>query len=294
MPNTIAEKLSQVEARLIASDLVFGQGSLDAFDESLWLVGYVLKIQNQADWDESQILDQHQENQIDGLLDRRCDTKAPLAYLINQSWFAGYSFFVDERVIIPRSYLSEWVLEHFEPWVNSQEIKNVLDLCCGCGCIGISTALELPHTQVTLCDLSEQALEVANINVAHYALESRVSMVQGDLFEGLNEKSFDLILCNPPYVSSQRMENLPDTFKLEPSLAFAGGEDGLDFIRRFLKQATDYLSEDGVVLLEAGSASNALESEFEEIPFTWLSTEYDEMVICILTRQELEQYKVLF
>jgi ribosomal protein L3 glutamine methyltransferase len=288
---TLEQMISRVEGELERTGMIFGQGSDDAWQEAVWLCLFAAGIEPSAaepDW--KLLLDRAQQGQVLELLQRRIDTRQPLAYLINEAWFGAEKFYVDERVIIPRSYLVEWIPEGFEPWIDRDALSNILDLCTGCGCIAILAAKHFGTASVVASDISGEALEVAAVNVQQHGLEQRVQLHRGDGFEGLQQK-FDLILCNPPYVSRERMERLPEEFQREPGIAFAGGDDGLDFISRILLQAREYLSDDGALVLEAGSASHALEQRYPRIPFNWLSTEYDEMVVFLITAGELDQYR---
>ena len=199
------------------------------------------------------------------------------------------NFYIDERAIIPRSYLSEWIAESFEPWLDAKKTHSILDLCTGCGCIAISCALAFPQATVLASDLSQPALQVANINIAHYQLGERVKIHHADGFSGISQR-FDLIVCNPPYVADEHMECLPAEYRHEPDSALRGGRNGLDFIAPMLGQAENYLTDDGILIVEAGSASHALEASYPTIPFTWLSTAYDEMVIFTLSASELREH----
>ena len=295
MQRSLKELITECESRLILADLSYGQGAEDVQDEALRLTLYCMDLKvssdeafEKIDW--TQEVPDSVEAKMNELVAQRIEKRMPLSYLTNEAWFAGYQFYVDERVIIPRSYLSEWIPDQFEPWVDSSQIHTILDMCTGCGCIGISCALQFPQATVLVSDISEQALAVAEINIKQYGLQKRVDAICSDGFTEISG-DFDLIVCNPPYVSDARMQRLPDEFKKEPESAFSGGEEGLNFIIPMLQQAEKFLSANGTLIVEAGSASTGLEDRFPDLPFTWLSTEYDEMVVFVINKQELMQYK---
>ncbi len=289
----LEEKIAAVQTRLEQAALFYGHGTDDGWDESTWMVLYVLGFDrasvldnNNFDW--QRVLNQPDLAAIDHMVEKRIQTRTPFAYLANQTWFAGNKFYIDRRAIIPRSYLSEWIPDAFQPWVDANKVHSVLDLCTGCGCIAISCALVFPQATVLASDLSTQALEVAGINIDNYRLGERVKLNHGDGFEGINEQ-FDLIVCNPPYVSDERMDRLPPEYCHEPDSALRGGRHGLDFMTPMLRQVENYLTNEGTLIVEAGSASHALEERYPTIPFTWLSTAYDEMVLFTLSARELRK-----
>ena len=291
----VEDKIDTVADFLDKAGLTYGHGTDNAWDESARIVLKCLNVdigeevsQGVLDWQRE--LDNDEVKAIDSLVKLRIESRQPLAYLINETWFAGHRFYVDERVIVPRSFLGEWIPELFQPWIDADKVNNILDLCSGSACIAISCALAFPQSKVVASDLSEAALQVAQRNIDDYKLSHRVITNYGDGFEGLLQK-FDLILCNPPYVSNTRMDSLPFEYRQEPDEAFRGGDDGLDFIVPMLQKAVNYLTPEGALIVEAGSASNALEDRFPQIPFTWLSTEYDEMVVFVMSASELESYQ---
>ena len=287
------QKIGLVTEILENSDLAFGQEVESAEDEAVLIVLKAMNIdvKNVLDDDVNflnQSIDEKQSIQIDKLVQHRITSRRPFAYIVNESWFAGNRFYIDERVLIPRSFLGEWIEDRFEPWVNADRVYSILDLCTGSGCIAISCALAFVNAEVTASDIDADALEVAKKNVENYEMQERVSLCQSDGFENIKGK-FDLIVSNPPYVSDDRMSTLPEEFLNEPDKAFRGGVNGLDFIVPMLARARDYLTESGVIIVEAGSASHALEQRYPNCPFTWISTEYDEMVVFVMTAAELDQ-----
>ncbi len=306
----LEEKIASVQARLEKANLCYGHGTDNAEDEAIWIVLYALGFDRTSALDNPNV-SQHQyrlsasdnndyqdwqtvhndaDLRIDQMVEKRLKQRIPFAYLANETFFAGNKFYIDQRAIIPRSYLSEWIADAFTPWIDSKKTHSILDLCTGCGCLAISCALAFPKATVLASDLSNQALDVAAINIANYQLGERITLHHGDCFAGIDEK-FDLIVCNPPYVSDERMGTLPPEYCHEPEEAFRGGQTGLDFISPMLRQAENYLTDEGSLIVEAGSASNALEQRYPSIPFTWLSTAYDEMVIFTLSADELKKHR---
>ncbi len=290
---TLEEVVDQIAIRFESIGLAYGHDTNNAWDEAAWIVLHTLGEDLSSpgyDWD--RVLDDTELGKIDGVVHKRIESRRPFAYLVNETWFAGRSYYIDDRVIVPRSYIAEWILEQFSPWISPDRINHILDLCTGCGCIAIALAYAFHSASVMASDLSTEALEVAAINVARHKMEKRVRLHQGDMFDGIDQR-FDLIVCNPPYVSDDRMLELPPEYLCEPDQAFRGGKDGLDFITPLLKQARKYLTDEGVLVIEAGSASHVLERYYSRIPFNWLSTEYDEMVIFLITAAELDQYQTM-
>lgn len=285
---TLEQMVGAVEQALDGADLVFGHGTEDALQEAYWLVlSACNEALGQEDYEWDRVLPANQVAAVELLLSQRISTRKPLAYLLKEAWFAGLQFYIDERALVPRSFMAEWIPDRFAPWVESRKVKRVLDLCCGSGCIGIAAAMAFPLAKVVLSDLSSEALQVAEKNIQLYGLANRAAVNQGKMFDGIEGK-FDLILCNPPYVSLERMRKLPEEFLAEPALALEAGEDGLDFLRPFLAGVRKILQDDGVLIVEAGSAGPVLEEAYPHVPFTWLGTEHDEMVLFYLDAEGLD------
>ncbi|MEJ2177347.1 MAG: 50S ribosomal protein L3 N(5)-glutamine methyltransferase [Gammaproteobacteria bacterium] len=290
---SIEQAVDRITAALEGAELSFGQGAESAEQEAIWLVLHACGVETMEDLSWGQKLEPQQGEVITSSLRKRIQGGQPMAYVLRQTWFAGFNFYVDERVIIPRSFISEWIPERFSPWIDAEQVETILDMCCGSGCIGIAAALELENARVTLSDVSEDAVMVAQINIERHKVGNRVTTHCGDRFEGLDQR-FDLILCNPPYVSSQRMATLPEEFRAEPELALKAGDDGLEFIAPFFAEVRDYLTDRGHAIVEAGSASAAVEKTWPEVPFTWLGTEFDERVLLIISAAELDQFQSHF
>ncbi len=287
---TIEQKANLISGLFEQAGLSYGHGVDNAWDEAVWVIlksiGFPME-NNEIDWE--QVLDVEQINQIDVLVEKRIRTRLPFAYIVNETWFAGLKFYVDQRALVPRSFLGEWIPDGFELWIDSTSIHSILDLCTGSGCIAIACATYFEGASVIGSDISKEALVVAETNIRNHSLEHRVTLNCGDLFEGIDKK-FDLIVCNPPYVSDERMRNLTKEYLHEPDLALRSGADGLDFIQRLMMKVGGCLNDNGVLILEAGSASFALEKAYPLVPFTWLSTAHDEMVVLVISAEEISQY----
>ncbi len=220
---------------------------------------------------------------------RRIDERKPAAYLTREAWLGEFRFYVDERVIVPRSYIAELLRDDLYPWVKEdQPVDTALDLCTGSGCLAILLALAFPDAQVDATDLSADALEVAARNVSDYKLEERVHLTRGDLFAGLTGR-YDLIVSNPPYVNRESMEALPQEYRAEPRMALAGGEDGLEIVRRLIGQAGAHLNEQGILVVEIGHNRDALEQAFPKLPFTWLETSGGDGFVFLLAAADLHR-----
>jgi ribosomal protein L3 glutamine methyltransferase len=293
---TLADLVGQVEQQLVNAELFFGHGTDNAFDEAAWLVMSAAGIDPSAepvDWQRA--LSDTQQSAVKQLAGRRIETRKPLAYLVRQAWFAGHEFYIDERAIIPRSHFGEWIPGRFEPWLGRTPVKAVLDLCTGSGCIAVAVALAFPEAKVDATDISIAALEVAAINIEQHGLGQRIRLLQGDLFNAIAKAArYDLIICNPPYVSDQSMAFFPAEHCFEPRLALAGGHNGLDFVRRILAEARWHLKKNGRLFVEAGSSAAAIEQIWPSVPFTWLTALMGESAVLMLTAVELDGYREQF
>ena len=294
---TIGEMLEYGQKLFEQSDIYFGHGTDNAWDEAVYLLSSVLKLPPDADrslLDNSVSADDQEK--ITALYQRRIDERVPAPYITKQAWFCTLPFYVDERVIVPRSPIAELIYNQFQPWC-TESPKKILDLCTGSGCIGIACAYAFDRTQVVLSDISPEALEVTAINIQQHDLESRVTAIESDLFssfESSANNSFDLIVSNPPYVDADDLAQMPDEYSHEPDLALASGDDGLDFTRRLLREAANYLTEQGVLIVEVGNSSVALEKAFPQVPFTWLEFSEGDGGVFVLTRTQLRQYADCF
>ena len=291
---SVAQLLDEGEAMFIAHDIYFGHGTDSAWDEAVSILSYVLDFPPNADRSlMTNILTNDEAIRIRSLFGRRVKERLPAPYITGQAWFCGLPFMVDERVIIPRSPIAALITNYFEPWLPFNPGR-ILDLCTGGGCIGISCAYGFDDAEVVLSDISADAVAVANINIQNHRLEGRVVAIQSDLFEGLKGQRFDLIISNPPYVDLEDLASMPAEFRHEPELALASGHDGLDFTRRLLQEATEYLSEDGVLIVEVGNSCVALERAFPSIPFFWFDFDEGDGGVFMLTQAQLAEHIEMF
>ena len=291
---TVGQMLEHGQSLFEKSDLYFGHGTDNSWDEAVYLLSYALDLSPDADRSvmEKTLTEQQQED-IDNLFARRISERIPAPYLTGRAWFCGLPFTVDERVIIPRSPIAEMIASGFKPWCVSQP-KHILDLCTGSGCIGIACAYAFEQTQVVLSDISPEALEITAANIELHKLSSRVSALESDLFDNLQGQQFDLIVSNPPYVDASDFASMPDEYHHEPELALASGDDGLDFTRRLLSQAQDHLSDKGVLVVEVGNSWVALEQAFPTVPFLWLEFSEGDGGVFLLTREQLVEHRESF
>ncbi|MFZ9136546.1 MAG: 50S ribosomal protein L3 N(5)-glutamine methyltransferase [Hylemonella sp.] len=275
-----AQQLSQ-------AGVSFGHGTCNAFDEAAWLVLWRLGLPlHQLDEHAGQMLSPQQQAQIDALIQERITTRKPAAYLTHEAWLQGVSFYVDERCIVPRSLIAELIADgSIDPWL-SADSRTVLDLCTGNGSLAVLAALAYPEVRVDAADISSDALEVARINVEKHGLQERIRLLQSDGLASIKE-SYDLILCNPPYVNSQSMAALPAEYRAEPALALAGGSDGMDFIRTLLSQAANHLNPQAVLVLEIGHERSHFEAAFPSLEVVWLETSAGEDQVLLLTQEAL-------
>ena len=286
---TLRDLIRYGVSRLNAAGVALGHGSDNAWDEAVYLVLHALHLplDTLEPFLDARVLDKERARVLD-LIDRRVTERLPAAYLTNEAWLRGHRFYVDQRVIVPRSPIAELLDQGLAPWVaDPAEVGRVLDMCTGSGCLAILGALAFPHAQVDAVDVSSDALEVARRNVEDYGLEDRLALHQSNLFESLPAQRYDVIICNPPYVNSGSMDVLPEEYRHEPQLALAGGADGMDLVRRILEAAPRYLSENGVLVLEIGHERPFFEAAFPELSHMWLDTEQASDQILLFTREQL-------
>ena len=286
---TLRDLIRYGVSRLNAAQVALGHGSDNAWDETVYLVLHALHLplDTLEPFLDARVLDEERNRVLD-LIDRRVTERVPAAYLTNEAWLRGHRFYVDARVIVPRSPIAELLDEGLSPWVqDAQAVDSVLDMCTGSGCLAILSALAFPYAQVDAVDVSPDALEVARRNVDDYGLADRLALHQSDLFDSLPERQYDVIVCNPPYVNSGSMDVLPQEYRHEPQLALAGSADGMDLVRRILQAAPRYLSENGVLVLEIGHERDFFEAAFPELSPVWLDTEQASDQLLLLTREQL-------
>lgn len=289
--STVIQEIEQAAAQLKTAGVSFGHGTTNAFDEAAWLVLHALKLPiDDLDSVQNRPVAGIESAQCATLLRARIESRKPAAYLTQEAWLQGVPFYVDERVIVPRSLIAELIADaSIDAWLH-ESTQHVLDLCTGNGSLAVLAAMAWPDIKVQGADLSADALEVARINVAKHKLEHRISLLQSD---GLNQctgfdgQPYDLILCNPPYVNSASMDSLPAEYLAEPHIALAGGSDGMDFIRPMLQAAPALMSEDAVLVLEIGNERAYFEAAFPRLESVWLDTSAGEDQVVLLTRNTL-------
>jgi len=285
----LRDYILQTEQNFDQAGLHFGHGTMDPLDEAAWLVGSALGLKlDELDTSLDRALSDEELRKLDRLVAERIGTRKPVAYLLNEAWFAGHRFYIDERALIPRSLIGEYIQEHFQPWINENSVHSVLDLCTGSGCIAIAMALEFPNANIDAVDISADALTVAKKNVAAYVLEEHVNLIQSDLFEELKGKRYDLIISNPPYVPQSSMDLLPAEYNHEPALALKADDNGLAIINKILDEAANHLNDNGFLVVEVGESREAVDEKFSEIPFTWLAHESGEEAVFLLNKKDLE------
>jgi ribosomal protein L3 glutamine methyltransferase len=287
--HTIRDWLRWGTSHFNQARLFFGHGCDNAHDEAAWLVLHALHLPpDRLDPYLDARLTRHERLAVLELLQQRIARRLPAAYLTHEAWQAGLRFYVDERVLIPRSYFADLLVEGFAPWVEDPwAVDSALDLCTGSGCLAILMAHAFPNAQIDAADISQDALEVAQRNVADYDLKERVRLAQGDLFAGLGKRKYDLIISNPPYVTAAAMRALPPEYRHEPAGALAAGDDGLDIVRRILAGAKAHLKPHGLLAVEVGHNREIMEAAFPELPLTWIDTDSGEGKIFLLRREDL-------
>lgn len=285
---TIRDVLRHAVSEFERSDVSLGQGTQSAFDEAAFLVLRTLNLPPDL---LEPFLDANLTNdEIDLVLRNialRSRDKVPAPYILNEAWLRNYKFYVDERVLIPRSHIADILLDQIDTWIPDPEnINCALDLCTGSGCLAIILAEVFDKASVDAIDISEDALAVAQKNITNYNLQDRIKLIEGDLLAG-NQKQYDLIISNPPYVDAEAMKGLPEEFQKEPALALAGGDEGIDLVRQIIEKAPTNLTNEGLLIVEVGRDRVALEKAFPNIPFTWVTTQASEDSVFLLTREDL-------
>lgn len=288
---TIRDWLRYAVSRFTAANLSFGHGTETALDEAAYLIlsALSLPIDQLEPWMEAR-LTRDERAKVADLIQQRVATRKPAAYLVNAAWIRGRPFYVDERVIVPRSYIGELLDDGLSAVVPDPDgVESILDLCTGSGCLAILAALTFPNAAVDAIDISVGALEVAARNVEDYGLGDRVALHRSDLFAGLEGRTYDLIIANPPYVTAEAVAAFPPEYRAEPELAHLGGDDGLDIVRRILAEAAVHLNTEGMLVVEVGMAREALETEYPSLPFLWLDTEQSEGELFALSADALRR-----
>lgn len=287
--STVRDYLRYAVSRFNAAGLFFGHGSDNAWDEAVYLTLHTLKLplDRLEPFLDARLLPHEREALLD-IYRKRCEDRLPAAYLTHEAWLGEHRFYVDDRVIVPRSFIAELLEDQLAPWIDDPwSVESALDLCTGSGCLAILTALAFPNAAVTGVDISPDALVVAERNVADYDLRDRVELIRSDAFAGLAGRKFDLIISNPPYVNAESVAALPPEYLHEPELALGSGDDGLDFTRTILREAKKHLTDNGILVVEIGHNRDVLEAAYPTLPFTWLDTAAGDEYVFLLHAADL-------
>ena len=278
------------------AQLFFGHGTDNAIDEAVVLVSHVLHLPPEVPdilWHSRLTYSEKQE--ILKLFEQRIQERIPAPYLTHEAWFADLRFHVDQRVLIPRSPFAELIEQRFEPWVKVNQVKRMLDLCTGSGCIAIaSVMLAFPHAQIDAADVSHDALAVAKKNIEHYKLEQRIHTVHSNLFSGLAGKKYDLIVCNPPYADAQELQIMPAEYHHEPKIGLEAGTEGLFFVTQILREVAQYLTHEGTLIVEVGVSQTSLIEQYPNVPFLWIEFQQGGEGVFLLTAEQLRNYAEFF
>ena len=293
--STLRDYIRWGASQFTQAGVSFGHGTVTALDEAAALVLHtVYQPYNLSEAYLDTVLTMTERQAVIDIIDRRINERIPAAYLTHEAIFAGLSFYVDSRVLVPRSPIAELIEQRFSPWVEEDQVGRILDLCTGSGCIAIACAYAFQEALVDAVDLSVDALAVAEINVEKHQLAEAVTLYQSDLFNVLPPVLYDVIVSNPPYVSHEEWEQLPQEFRAEPDMGFKGGLSGLDLVIRILADANDYLAEQGVLVVEVGSSAETLQNTFPDVPFYWLDFERGGDGVFLLTAEQVNYYHELF
>ena len=289
---TVRDFIRWGASRFGEAGLVYGHGTDNALDESAALVLHALHLGMELPGDYlDAVLSETERQDVIHLIESRVSTRKPAAYLTHEAWFAGLPFYVDERVLVPRSPIAELITNRFTPWVVPERVDSLLDLCTGSGCIAIACACAFPDAHVLATDISGDALAVARQNVARHELADRVQLLESGLFDRIGERRFDLIVSNPPYVPQPEVQQLPEEFRHEPLLGLSAGEDGLDVVVQILKNASQHLAENGILVVEVGCSRERLVELYPEIAFLWLEFEQGGEGVFLLEQDQLRKHQ---
>lgn len=293
---TVGDYIRFAASEFNRADLFYGHGSDNAWDEAITLILFSLALPSNMSEKVMQCrLTLTEKQAIMTLIQRRIDEQIPAAYLTNQANFAGLPFYVDERVLVPRSPIGEWIEKRFAPLIpENTDVHRILDLCTGSGCIAIACAHYFPEAEVDAVDLSVDALNVAQINIENHDLSEQVIPIQSDVFSGVEGQKYDLIVTNPPYVDQEDVDNLPTEYTHEPEMGLGSGFDGLDITRQILAQSAQHLTENGLLICEVGNSQIHVEAQYPEVNFTWLTFERGGHGVFMLTKQQLDQHQTIF
>jgi ribosomal protein L3 glutamine methyltransferase len=289
---TLRDLVRYATSRFNRKKIFFGHGLQDAYDEAVYLVLHTLHLPlDRLDPFLDACIPADERGEVIDIIHRRSDERIPAAYLTREAWLGDFRFYVDERVIIPRSFCAELLRDGLSPWIpDDASVTRAMDLCTGSACLAIFMAHRYPDAQIDALDLSAEALDVARINVEDYALQDRIRLIESDVFNALGDEdkqSYDLILSNPPYVTQQAVDDLPDEYRHEPAMALGAGADGMDIVRRIIAQAKKYLKPDGILIIEVGHNRDEFEDAFPELEAVWLSQASEEEMVLLLRADQL-------
>lgn len=286
---TIRDWLRYTVSQFEASDIFFGHGTDNSYDEAVWLVMSALRLPMDTlnNFLDARLTPKECQH-LHHLIEQRITKYVPTAYLVREAWLQGFKFYVDERVIVPRSFIAELLPEGLAPWIAFPEmVESAADICTGSGCLGILLADAFPNAEIDVVDISPDAIAVANINIANYGLQDRVHAIKSDMLSALAGKTYDLIISNPPYVDAPSMASLPAEYRNEPQLALGSGDAGLDHTHILLKEARHHLNDGGVLVVEIGHNREALLDAYPHHPFTWLDTSSGDQFVFLMTKEDL-------
>lgn len=287
---TIRDWIRYAVSQFEASDIFYGHGTDNSYDEAVWLIMSGLHLPTETlDNFLDAVITKQERKHLAHLIDQRVTKRTPTAYLVREAWLHDFKFYVDERVIVPRSFIAELLLDNsLSPWIEFPEmIQSAADICTGSGCLGVLLAHAFPSAMVDIVDISPEAIAVSNINIANYGLEEQVTAIQSDMFTALSGKTYDIIISNPPYVDASSMARLPSEYRNEPQLALGSGTAGLDHTHTLLREAANYLTDGGVLIVEIGHNRDALYEAYPNVPFTWLDTSGGDQFVFIISKQDL-------
>jgi ribosomal protein L3 glutamine methyltransferase len=290
--STVRDLLRHAVTRFNRAGLFFGHGSADAFDEAAYLILHTLQLplDKLEPFLDARLLPQEVTELLE-VIARRAEHRVPAAYITHEAWLGEYRFYVDERVLVPRSFIAELIPQHFAPWIDDPfAVTDVLELCTGSGCLSVLMADAFPRAQIDASDISTDALAVATRNVADYALETRIRLIESDLYASIGEKRYDLIVANPPYVNAESMAHLPAEYGHEPQLALAGGADGMDLVREIVAGAGPRLNAGGILIVEIGNEREHFEAAFPSLDMTWLTTSAGDDMVLLVTAEQLAAF----
>jgi len=287
---TVRDWIRYAVSQFEASDIFYGHGADNSYDEAVWLImsGLHLPMETLDNFLDAAITTAERKH-LAYLIEQRVTKHIPTAYLVREAWLHDFKFYVDERVIVPRSFIAELLLDDsLSAWIEYPEmIENAADICTGSGCLGILLAHTFPSAAVDVIDISPDAIVVSNINIANYGLEEKVTAIQSDMFSALAGKTYDVIISNPPYVDAPSMATLPTEYRNEPQLALGSGDAGLDHTHTILREAANYLSDDGILIVEIGHNRDALLDAYPDVSFVWLDTSGGDQFVFLLTKAQL-------